>query len=525
MIILAALLACAQQPQVQDLSLDPVPHHLGVAALGPGGAPCLVSVTGRLLRLVDEPGFRIQLQGESVLWTIADLDGDGGEEVVVLLEGRELRRIVRGAERLEYGAPILSEVGALPPRGLLASSFVRDVNGDGRNDLVLPLGVRVRILLGTPEGFRPGPNLGAIARLALEAGGGENLLDRVEREYSIPALDPEDSTGDGLADLVVGEGMLLHQFVATAAGLPEQPTRTLDMDPFRMDPDELDIDLGNLSRLVRTFVVEEWADLDGDGAQDLIVLGDGKIRVYPGSRGGIDPAKPGKTMKVDGNPFYVAAARMDEDAHPDLVVVRIEDIGIGKLLRAALFSWSIKFDFLVYRGTGTGSFASRPLYDRTVVVKGGSILAMARNERDRLGDLRQRIVRRGDLDGDGRATDILVLEPQGLLRVWRDAAPAGSAAALARERFLQETLGGSGKEVSFDIEELGEWVLGRTSALLSLTGSRPADVELQSGADWEPPHALALRDLDGDGRDEAIVLRRIKEEGGTARLVGIRVDF
>lgn len=525
MILAALALTAAQQPQIQDLSLDPVPHHLGVAALGPGGAPRLISITGRLLRLVDEPDFRMQLQGESVLWTIADVDADGADEVVVLLEGRELRRVVRAADRLEYGPPILSEVGALPPRGLLASSFVRDVNGDGRNDLVLPLGARVRILLGTSEGFKPGPNLGAIANLSLGVGGGSNLLDRVQREYSIPDLDPQDRTGDGLSDLVVSEGLLLHQFVASPAGLPEQPTRSLDMDSFRMDPDEIEIDLGNLSRLVRTFVVEEWADLDGDGAQDLIVLGDGKIRVFPGSRSGFDPLKPGKTMKVDGNPFFVAAARLDEDQHPDLVVVRVEDIGIGKLLRAALFSWSIKFDFLVYRGTGTGSFSSRPLYDRTVVVKGGSILALARSEKDRLGEMRKNVVRRGDLDGDGQATDIVVLDPTGVLRVWKNAAPAGSANDVVRERFLRETLGSGRKEVTFEIEELAEWVMGRTSALLSLTRERPADLEIPAGADWEPPHALALRDLDGDGRDEAIVLRRLKAEDGTARLVGIRVVF
>lgn len=524
MLAALALAAAAQEPRIQDLILDPVPHHLGVAALGPDGASCLVSVTGRMLRIVDEPDFRIPLQGESVLWTIADLDGDGGDEVVVLLEGRELRRVVRGAERLEYGPPILAEVGALPPRGIVASAFVRDVDGDGRNDLVLPLGARVRVLLGTPEGFRPGPSLGAIAHLALETGGGSNLLDRVEREYSIPALVPKDRTGDGLADLVVSEGLLLHQFIAGSAGLPEKPTRTLDMDPFRQDPDQVDVDLGNLSRLVRTFVLEEWEDLDGDGIDDLIVLGDGKIRVFPGSRGGIDPLKPGKTVKVDGNPFYIAAARMDEDDHADLVVVRVEDIGIGKLLRAALFSWSIKFDFLVYRGTGTGSFAARPLYDRTVVVKGDSILALARSEDDPLGDLRQSIVRRGDLDGDGLATDVLVLDPKGLLRVWRAAAPAGQVGVAARDRFLKETLSAE-KEVSFEIEELAEWVLGRTSALLSLTRSRPPDLELQAAGDWQPPHALALRDLDGDGKDEAILLRRVKPEDGAARLVGIRVDF
>ena len=99
MIAALAMLA-AQAPALQDLNLEPVPHHLGVAALGPGGEPRLVSLTGRLLRLVEEPELKIQLNGESVLWTIADVDADGADEVVVLLEGRELRRVTRAGDQL-----------------------------------------------------------------------------------------------------------------------------------------------------------------------------------------------------------------------------------------------------------------------------------------------------------------------------------------------------------------------------------------------------------------------------------------
>lgn len=525
--MIAALLLALQAtpPQIRDLAVEPAPHALAVAALGEDGGNRLVSLQGRLLRLVEEPELTLRLPEGSVLWTVADLDGDAREEILLLLEGRELRRVERGADGLALSAPLLDALGALAPRGLHAASFVRDLDGDGRNDLLLPLGTRVRVLLGTPLGFRPGPDLGAVARLRFAAGGGGDLLDRVERSYVIPGLIPEDLTGDGRPDLVVGEGLQVRQFVATGSGLPEQPTAVLDLDPFRLAPDALDVDVRNLSKLIRTFVVEEWEDLNGDGIQDLVVLGDGKVRTFLGTARGVDADGAAKVLKIDGNPFYVACARLDADEHSDLVVVRVEDVGITQVLRAALFSWSIDFDFVVFRGNGAGGFAPRPLYTRKVTVKGDRLLSLAGAERDRLSELRSAVVRRADLDGDGVASDVVLLEADGRLRAWRGVATGDFPGARAREQFLRDTLGSEEKEISFDVSELAEWVLGRTSALIALTRARPADHEATLADGWTAPHALALRDLDGDGKDEAIVLRRIKPEEGPARLVGFEVRF
>jgi hypothetical protein len=525
MIAAGLLLAALAPAQLTELSVEPRPHHLAVAALGADGGNRLVSLTGRLLRLVEEPDVKFQFPGESVLWTVADLDADARDEVLLLVDGRDLVRIERRGASLAASEPILTDLNCLPPRGVLAAAFVRDLDGDGRNDLLLPLGARVRVLLGTAQGFRAGPDLGAVAHLALETGSGSNLIDHVGRSYLIPGLTPEDTTGDGRPDLVVSEGMLVRQFVATGSGLPEQPTRTIDLDPYRRDPDQVDLDVRNLSQLVRTFVVEEWEDLNGDGAEDLLVLGDGKVRAFLGSATGVDASTPVKTLKVDGNPFYIACAKLDEDEHSDLVVVRVEDIGILKLARAAFFSWSIHFDFLVYRGLGDGGFATRPLYNRDVSVKGERLLSFAKDQNDRLAALRKTVVRRADLDGDGVATDVVMLDPAGALSVWRGVAPAGSPGTQAREKFLQDTLGARGREVALEADDLAEWVLGRTSALVALTRSRPPDARIELPGGWEAPHTLALRDLNGDRKDEAIVMRRIQEVGKPARLLGFRVVF
>ncbi len=534
MIPLLLLFALQQTPAplaVRELAIEPVPHHLAVAALGADGGNRLVSVSGRTLRLVEEPDLRLALAGDSVLWTIADLDRDGRSEFLLLVDGMELRAVERiiatagGADRLVLSAPILSALKALPPRGVHPSTFAQDLDGDGWADLLLPLGGRVRVLLGGAEGFRPGPDLGALARLKLNPGTGENLLGRVERSLAIPGLQPEDVTGDGRLDLVVSEGLLVRQFVATANGLPEQPTRTVDLTPYRMDPKALELDLSNITQLIRTLVVDEWQDLNGDRIEDLIVLGDGRVHTFLGTASGVDASKPVQSLKLTGNPFYNAAVRMDDDAFADLVVVRVEDIGLGKLLRAALFSWKIEFDFLVYQGVGNGTFAKRPLYDRKVVLEGGSLLSLAGTERERMADVRRTVVRRGDLDGDGNDNDLITLDPAGVLRVWRNAVPAGSPGGAARQQFLRSALGDGRKEQRWEVDDLTQWVMGRTSALIALTRARAADIEYTLEGGWETPHALALRDLDGDGRDEAIVLRRQKPENAPGRLVGFAVSF
>lgn len=532
-VLLAAVLQGPATPAPREFAVDPMPHHLGVAALGADGGNRLLAVTGRMLRLLDEPEAKLALPGDSVLWTIADGDGDGRDEFLALLDGDELRRVERvaeaadGAPPLRWSEPLLVALHALPPRGVHPAEFLRDLDGDGRLDLLLPLGARVRVMLGTAEGgYRPGPDLGALARLGLAAGDGGDLLASVERSYAIPGVAPADVSGDGRPDLVVSEELTVRQFIAAGGGLPEQPTRTLDLSAFRLDPERLDLDLGNVSAVVRTLVVDEWQDLDGDGIEDLIVLGDGRVQVFLGTAQGVSTERAAQSLKLSGNPFYVAAVRMDDDEHRDLVVVRIEDIGLGKMLRAALFSWQIQFDFLVYQGKGDGTFARRPLYDRQIALAGDSLLSLEGEESDRLDALRRVVVRRGNLDGGGADDDLVTLDPDGTLRAWRGVVPPGSPGGRAREQFLREALGDGGRPVNWQVEDLATWVLGRTSALIALTRARPADAERALPGGWETPHALALRDLDGDGRDEAIALRRLAPaDGQPARLVGFVVEF
>ncbi|MHC4838292.1 MAG: hypothetical protein ACYTF3_08945, partial [Planctomycetota bacterium] len=241
----------------------------------------------------------------------------------------------------------------------------------------------------------------------------------------------------------------------------------------------------------------------------------------------IDLDRPGQILKLRGNVLYVYPARIDEDDIPDLVLVRIEDLGIGKILRAALFSLEIDFDFLVFRGRGNGRFQTRPFRERSATLKGGSLLSIYQDEKEELSTLRQRLVRTCDLDGDGLRSDLVTLDEDGKLRLWRDLVSDESVLSGAIERFLQDALSGEGA-FDIDVATLTQWTLGRTSAMVSMTRGLVPDMVVDLEEGWSAPHAMTIRDLDGDGLDEVLALRLQRpppDSGEKARLVGFVVDF
>lgn len=533
MITLLLLALCAQSPAVnegvpaQDItSFDfgkPF-EHMAIASLDGSLVGRMVAIDKRTVRLLGaDVVLPIELPGEATLWTMADLDRNGLEEFWVLVDGKELRRLDLVEDVLVLSDPIIDGLRGVPPRGCHSGSFLRDLNIDGRPDLLLPMGDRLQLWMGDDTSFKPGPDLGSISRLELRTDRG--LLGKVGRKLVVPQLFPEDINGDGAPDLTVSDGLQIRQFVLGAEGFPSEPTSSLDLSRFRADLDGFGVDLGNLTSSIRFMVQDKWADLNGDGAMDLLILADGRIRVFLGGEDGVDLARERTRLKVRGNVFYIYPARIDKDDIPDLVLVRVEDLGIGKLLRAALFSWEIKFDFLVFKGKGDGDFEKRPFRERSANLKGDSLVATYKGEKDQFNSLRQKVVRMCDYDGDGVRTDLVTLGAGGRLQVWLGLVSDDSVLHGAIEQFLQQTLadGGDG-DLDVGISTLTQWTLGRTSAMTSMTQGLEPDLDIRL-ENWAEPHALTIRDMDGDGREEVLAVRILSPEKGEKSLIGYLLRF
>ncbi|PCJ51780.1 MAG: hypothetical protein COA70_13485 [Planctomycetota bacterium] len=497
-------------------------EHMAIASLDGTLVGQMLAIDGRKVRLLEqEDAPTLELPGEATLWTMADLDGNGLEEFWVLVDGKELRRLELKEGVFSLSDPIIGGLRGVPPRGCHSGSFLRDLDKDGHPDLLLPMGDRLQLWMGDGSSFQEGPDLGSISRLELRTDGG--LLGKVGRKIVVPQLLPEDISGDGRPDITVSDGLQIRQFVLGPDGFPSEPTRSLDLSQFRADMDEFGVDLSNLTSSIRFLVQDKWADLNNDGAMDLLILADGRIRVFLGGEDGVDLARERTRLKVRGNVFYIYPARIDADDIPDLVLVRVEDLGIGKILRAALFSWEIEFDFLVFRGKGDGDFEKRPFRERSANLKGGSLVRVFKGEKDQFDSLRQKIVRMCDYDGDGIRTDLVTLGAGGRLQVWFNLVSDESVLHGAIEKFLQQTLAGDG-DLDIGISTLTQWTLGRTSAMTSMTNGIEPDLDIRL-ENWAEPHALTIRDLDGDGREEVLAVRLLTPEEGEKSLIGYLLRF
>jgi len=504
----------AQEP----VAIDPEPMHLALADCDGIAGLEWIRVQGASLELTTEGGqtLRSRFPGDAVLWTVADLDRDGHGELLALVGGDRLYRLVVAGDGLDW--KLIRDGLGNPkglPRGVRSGPFIRDVDGDGFLDLVIPDEARVRLFFGGAEGLRAGPSLEVATRLALDVGGPmpRGLLHRVRRRLRVPEVHLQDISGDGRGDLLVADGDRIREYIAGAKGLPDQPTATVDLSLFSARLPKLRFDPSNVAGLTRYAVWENWDDLNGDGALDLIVLAGGNVLVYLGGPKGVDLHRPSDQLPTRGNILYALSAPIDGDAIPDLVLIRIEDISLARVLSWAVFSFSLKLDILAYHGNGKGRFSKRPLpQSRSLKIRSPSILSLLRNK-DEADSLRRTVVRLADFDGDGRATDLVVLDASGALAGWRNLVSDPSLLDHVTAHFLRQLLA-QRENLDLDVETLAGWLLGRASLLVSLTHGKEPSFRIPAPAGWRIPQAMTVSDVDGDGRDEILVLHRILLDSG-----------
>ncbi len=520
--LLFPVLALAALPQVPgEVRLEPEPTHLAILDLDGDGGADLVRVRKGALAWSGADGVEreIPLPGEAGLWSVVDLDGDGRDEFATLVDGESLQVLAVGEDGVFAWQVVVPELGAggLLPRGHRPCELMRDVDGDGRADLIVPMADRVRLWFGGADGLVAGPELRTSSALGLAVDrrpGRRDLLGRVSRTLRLPPLAMRDLSGDGRPDLLLQDGKGIFQYIAGPEGLPLEPSAEVDLGRFEEKVPPPRFDAGNVAGLAKQGVWEHWADLDQDGADDLVVLAGGTVIIYLGGEAGLDLRRPRDQLPTAGNVLYAFTAKVDADDYPDLVLLRVEDVSLARMLTWIVFSFSVDFDLLAYEGLGNGRFRKRPMpQSKSLELKSPSLLDLFRG-RDAADALRRTVARLADFDGDGRATDLVLLDPDGRLRGWRGLVEDPAVLERAGDRFLRDLLQRE-KVLDLDVDTLIGWLLGRASLLVQLAESRPPDFERPAPEGWELPQTLAVADFDGDGRDEVLVLRRRRptEEG------------
>lgn len=395
----------------------------------------------------------------------------GTPGVALTDEGASVLRLdADGVPRLEpwiADPPVMAGTGNF----LGDLSLVKDVNGDGVLDFLLPARGGLAVYLGREEGKGLARN--AASRLPVPGEAYRSAND-LERRYPLPQM--KDVTGDGRPDLVFRDPVRRWRSVWVARNngqgrfLPATEVVLGTGDPKAPNP----VWLG---------------DLEGNGLAEVVFrqsLDDPKAK---GIRAGMEQAReprgrltfrrlgkdlalekaPYRTFDVTGWGFESADAEIDlpggfqdlnGDRRPDLVTITM-DVGIPKLLGSlATKNLTVGLDFHVWCQQKDGAFRA---------IKGLDLFGSFRFDLNNL-RVSQLSLFSGDFDGDGRAD------------------------------FVQL---GRGKKVSIH--------RGRADC------SFPGDPDLTFNLREEPRDLslVQIRDLDGDGRSDLMIVQpqRASEEG------------
>jgi len=431
-----------------------------------------------------------------------------------LAEGEVLAR--RARFKLRVGVPTFVDI-------------VQDVNNDGRPDLVLPVGDFCELwlndgpragLLGEPAGL---PSFRRTARISVRVArarstSAEALSDQLESSFTIPRLQTRDVNGDGRPDLVVEDGRRRGFHLQRAdATFPAEPDVTLDLDLFRDTTPEATLRPG------RTLAGSDRArleirDLDDDGIADYVIAHRRKVWVFHGTEAGPQFTEPSTVLKVADDVTALLLPRLDDDPYPDLFLLKVQVPTVATLIFGLVGEWDVEISAVGYPSREGRSFATTPAWRGDLIVRLPALLGVIKNPDALLSRFDEvgrkfRTGVRGDFDGDGTADQLLVSENRARIDFWKGQSDVDAGfdeddlEAALRQLFFEE------ENRLWDLDRILEFIAGFAEERATrMTGGRPPD----GGFALRPVAGATLRgvdagDLDGDGRDEAVVTYRLRD--------------
>jgi hypothetical protein len=462
-----------------------------------------------------KPDAVLILEGRSVGWDL-DRAAGGAARVVALVDGRSAKAWTFDGKAKTFSPPAdLAEVRGFLPPGIRHLDLVRDVDSDGRPDLVIPDLGTFRILFQGPDGSYSGEMaVNLESKLESDLAPEADLASRIGQSLTLRSLDLRDTNGDGLNDLVTKTEDSLDLYLAKGRGeLPDRPTCSLDLAAVRdrvgrFDPDR--IDPSNLTGALAWSHGTEMADIDGDRIEDLLLREGGKVSVFIGRKEGIDFGRPHQVLKSGGNILAAVLHDEDGDGRKDLWLVRVEAVSAADVFLWLVASGSIDFEAFIYRNEGT-EFARRPARKITVTVSFPALRTL-KNIGEEIDKKRKEMAgleaEEASLDGRGNRDDVVV-SGKGKVRGYLGAAGSGRG-----QPGILRLLGyrRDRDEYALKVEEIAERIdlLGK-EALLDVEGRRP-DFEIPlpglGGGD------LAVLDLNGDGIDD---IAAVEQEASAVR--------
>jgi hypothetical protein len=433
-------------------------------------------------------------------------------------------QVARARFALRVGRPTLADLA-------------QDVNNDGRPDLVIPGAAACELWLnegvpaqtGAATGAEPAlwPTWRKTATVAVDLThsnehAGEDLSDVLESSFTIPALSTRDVNGDGRPDLLVVAGDRRGFHLQREDGsFPAEPDVSVDLSIFRDSTEKAEIRPGH-TLAIDSSASFQSRDLDGDGIPDYVIAHRRKVWVFRGERSGPQFKNPFAILKAADDITALQLARLDADAYPDLLLVKVQVPTIATLVRGVFGEWDVDVSAAGYLNPGGKGFETSPSLKSDIVLRLPSILSVMKHPEkvlERFDEVRDRFRESawGDFDGSGTRDVALVSPDSSAVELWtvRDAA-ADESASLDGEAMVRHLLFEDPNKV-WDIDRVVLWLgdlAERRTALL--TGGRAAEgrIDLRDKAAAKL-YALECADVDGDGREELLLRYELKSSART----------
>ena len=489
------LLAVGERGEVRVWRHDAESGRFGAAAMG-----------SLVLRFPDR-----------TLLAVADLHGDGSPPQLVEMtkDGVSVHRVerdgayARGGELVAPRAKFPLRVGR--PR---FAEIARDVNGDGRADLVVPRGDECDLWLNAGlDGQTKLPSFTKAATIRMElqreiATRTEALSDVLEMSFRVPNLRIADVNGDGRRDLYVENGRTRSWHLQREDGsFPATPDVTLDLSIYRDTTPEASVQLGRTlaggddQRL-------ETRDLDGDGIPDYVIAHRRKVWVFHGTKAGPQFTDASDILRVADDVTALMLVRLDGDAYPDLLLLRVQVPTIATILRGLVSEWDVEIFALGYANDGGRKFDTSPKWKGGADVRLPALLPILRNPEAlvrRFEEVAKKFRRSvpGDFDGDGRPDAALVDEAGERVNVFASQDGSGGEDG---ERAIGDLFFGE-EQRTWDLDSILSWLGDVAERQASRrTGGRAAVAswKLRSDEGWQRT-GIDAGDLDGDGRAELVI--------------------
>ena len=369
-----------------------------------------------------DAGFiNLELPGESVGWDIGTGYGKTREQsLIALIDGSDVFAWSIENQQFSEAKLVKSNLNGFLSKGVNRLHFSRDVNGDGRNDLIIPgAGVLNLYISNADDSYQTGISVLSDVRLRTRLNP-RRLERQTGQSMRIPLMDLRDVNGDGFDDLVSQTDKKLDVFIAMGTSenyFPQAPSYSLDIAAIEERLGEFDIDnlaFSNLTGVLALTQEEILDDVNADGIEDLLLREAGKVSLFGGTANGMNMEQPRQILRSGGNVLSTFLFDENEDGLKDLWLWRVETVSVGDIFLWLALSGNISVEAFIYLNDGE-RFGRRPNRKITVNLKFPSVIRLATtvmniaNEARELENNEPIPTGTADLDANFDNQDLLVL--------------------------------------------------------------------------------------------------------------------